>query len=242
VPGRIVDPADAGNFVGESQPIPVRTLPLSTLSLSPFKLATIATFSNELARFSGVQRIITQILTEAFALRLDTELLSSTTLSSTRPAGLQNGLSPIAAATAGSEAMMTDIGALVGALATGGGGDPIFICSPKQAATLRAKVGPQFSYPILASKALAAGNVVAVEASGLVFGFSPVPEFDVTSHAALHMEDATPAPLVTGTGPTVATPVRSLWQTDCTAIRAILRLTWGLRGSGLVQTVTGTNW
>jgi hypothetical protein len=140
--------------------------------------------------------------------------------------------------------MGADIGALVGALAAAGGGtDVIFIAAPRQAATLKLRAGAQFNYPVLASVGLSAGSIVAVETGGVVFGFDPVAQFESSSHSALHMEDTSPAQIaVTGTPNVVAAPVRSLFQTDSTALRMILHVSWGVRAAGLVQVINSVNW
>jgi hypothetical protein len=176
------------------------------------------------------------------ALRFDTELFSTTAASSSRPAGLLEGVTPLPAASAGSEALSADIGALVGGLSSAGGGtDVVFIAAPKQAATLKLRAGAQFNYQVLASVGLSAGSIVAVEAGGVVFGFDPVAQFEPSSNSALHMEDTSPAALVTGAG-TVAAPIRSLFQTDSTALRMILHVSWGVRAAGLVQVINNVNW
>jgi hypothetical protein len=245
VPGRVVVGTDAGGFIVEGGPIPVRAPTMASLTLTPFKLAVICVLSNEIANYSvpNALRVIEQNLNEAAALRLDAEMFSSTAASSSRPAGLLAGLSSVGAATTGSEAMGQDIGKLLGALAAaGGGGSPVFVCSPAQAGSLKLRSGANFDFPVLASPALAAGTVVVVEAGSFVSGFSEVPKIDTTNAGALHMEDATPLALVSGTGPTVASPVRSLFQTDCSAIRMILRCSWGMRATGHAQLLTGATW
>ena len=60
--------------------------------------------------------------------------------------------------------------------------------------------------------------------------------------AVLHMEDTDPQPLTQGTGPTIASPQRSLWQTGCSALKMILQCSWGMRASGHVQVVNSVNW
>jgi hypothetical protein len=241
IPGRVVLAADSGAFVAEGDPIPVRTLPLASVTLSPFRLAVIATLSEEVAAYSNAETVINKILSEAVNLRFDSELLSNTAASGSRPAGLRAGVTPLTGATAGSEAMTADIGALVGALATAGGGqDVVFIASPKQAAALKLRAGAQFTWPILSSPALAAGVVMAIETGGVVFGFSQIPEFEVSRHSALHMEDTSPAAL--NTGGVTASPIRSLWQTATVAMRMSLRVAWSVRATGLVQVLTGANW
>jgi hypothetical protein len=243
VPGRVVTSTDGGGFVGEGAPIPVRAPTLTSLTLTPSKLAVIAVLSNEVGRYSvpNAQRVIEQNLNEAGALRLDAEMFSNTASSSTRPAGLLNSLSTVGAATAGSEAMGQDIGKLLGALASAGGGrNPIFICSPAQAGALKLRAGAQWDYPVLASPALGAGTVLVVEAKSFVSGFSAVPEIDTSAAAVLHMEDTTPLQLVSGASP--ASPIRSLFQTDSTAVRMTLRCSWALRANGHAQLLTGATW
>jgi hypothetical protein len=46
---------------------------------------------------------------------------------------------------------------------------------------------------------------------------------------------------VTGAG-AVASPVRSLWQTDTVGIRAILRCAWALRATGAVAWLQSATW
>jgi hypothetical protein len=114
----------------------------------------------------------------------------------------------------------------------------VFIAPPQQAGALKVWAGPKFDYPVLASAVLAAGTVIAVEASALASAFSPVPEFSSFTQGVLH-EDTEPLPIVDGTP---APGTRSLWQTDAIALRMILRASYGMRGTGLVQVVQGTNW
>jgi hypothetical protein len=244
VPGRIVDPADAGAFVLEGAPIPASQLPLDAGPLlAPFKFAVMASFTNELAEHSNAERVVRQILSEAAALRLDAELFSTTAASTSRPAGLLNNVVALAAASAGDGAMMADIGSLVGALATAGGGsNVIFVCSPPQAAALKLRAGTKFDYPILSSAALTAGSIVAIEAGSFVSGFGPVPEFAVSDQAVLH-ESTVPAALgMVGTPAVVAAPARSMWQTNSTALRMILRCSWAMRATGHIQVINSVTW
>jgi hypothetical protein len=137
--------------------------------------------------------------------------------------------------------MSKDIGALISALSTAGGGQsPFFICNPAQACALKLRSGPNFDFPIHASSALAAGSVVCIEAGSFVSGFSPVPEISVTSSGTLHAEDTTPLPIVADS--TKASPVRALYQTDCSAIRVVLRCAWGMRATGHIQLMNSVTW
>jgi hypothetical protein len=76
--------------------------------------------------------------------------------------------------------------------------------------------------------------------------FVPSPaivRFDVSDQATLHMEDTTPLQIATGAqgSGVLATPTRSLYQTDSLAIRMLVDLNWGLRRAGVIvwtQTMT----
>src|SRR5262249_25618956 len=117
-------------------------------------------------------------------------------VANTSPAGLLNGVSAAAtAATGGGDsAMVKDIEAIFAALATAGAGvAPVFVAAPGQAAAIKCWAGPNFTYPVLPSAAVAAGTLIAVEAPSFVFGYSSVPTFDASHEGVYHMEDTSPA-------------------------------------------------
>jgi hypothetical protein len=247
IPGRIITPDDAGSFVGEGSPIEVRELTLfSGPTLTPFKFAVIVAFTNEMLDYAvaDFEAICRQMLTESASVALDSAIFSADAASSIRPAGILDGIAALTGeAGGGSNAVSKDIGALVGAIASGGTGrNIVFIAAPEQAATLKIWAGPQFDYPILASAALTAGTIIAIEAGSFVSAFDPVPNFNVATGPIIHM-DTTPLAIGTaGSPPTVAAPSRSLWQTDCTGLRMILRCSWGLRATGQVAWISATTW
>ena len=140
-------------------------------------------------------------------------------------------------------ALAKDIEMLLGALAAAGGGvNPVFITSPANCASMKLLVGPRFDYPIIASVGIAAGTLIAIEASSFVSGFSGAPEFFTSVESTLHMETV-PLPFSTvGSPNTIAAPERSLYQTDTVATKMILRCSWAMRAPGHVQYLTGVNW
>jgi hypothetical protein len=248
VPGRVVQASDAGGWTGEGLPLRVRRMDLSGPTLALCQLGAICVFTNELADHSlrAAQKVASELLNEAAALLLDSNLFGNAAASTgVSPAGLLNGVVGIPAATGGGvNAMVKDVEALIAALAAAGGGaNPVFAAAPGQAAAVRAWAGPQFTYPILASAALAAGTIVAIEAKSFVSGFSATPTFDTNDQTVLHLEDISPAQIGTvGTPNVVAAPLRSLWQSNCTAVKMILRCAWGMRATGHVQFVSSTTW
>jgi Phage capsid family len=248
VPSKVVTAADAGTFVKEGEPIPVRNLNIGGPLVEPFRIAAISAFSNVLGEraVSDVEAIIKQCLSEAAALALDAGLLSNAAaVADTRPAGILNGVSPLTATTGGGvNALVGDIKQLIATLASAGAGvAPVFITAPAQAASLKCLAGPKFDYPVLVSTTLASGTVIAIEPTSFVSAFGSTPEFDVSDEALLHMEADTPQQIGTPGPPNViAAPARSLWQTNCTGVRMILRAGWAMRAAGHVQYVSGATW
>jgi hypothetical protein len=221
---------------------------LSGPTLSLCQLGASCIFTNELADHSlrSVQTVARELLNEAVVQLFDSNLLSSAAASAgVSPAGLLNGVSGITAATGGgTNAMVKDVEALIAALATAGGGtNPVFIAAPGQAAAMKMWAGPQFTYPILASAALSAGTIIAIEAKSFCSGFSATPTFDTSDQTMEHLEDTSPGQIsMVGTPNVVAAPLRSLWQSNCTAVKMILHCVWGMRAPNHVQLVSSTTW
>jgi hypothetical protein len=245
VPSAIVTGADAGGFVAEGSPVPVRKRTLSALTLSPCKLLVMNEFSNEAARYSDFDTNNRDALTKATAVLLDSVLLSNTAAAAgTRPAGILNGLTSGTPTAAGADARTTDLRVLIAAQhAANAGARPVFIMAPEQFVVMSDKVGPKFNYPFFGSNALAAGTIICIDVSGFVFAYGSTPpvEFEISDQTALHEEDTSPAQLATGTGPTVATPIRSLWQTNTSVMKMRCELSWAVQ-TGCVNFLSSVNW
>jgi hypothetical protein len=248
VPRRLLVAADAGDFVAEGEPIRVQNLSVTGgPTLSPCKLAVITVFTNTLAQraVADMETIVRQMLGEASALVLDSAIFSATAASAgVRPAGLLAGLSSLTpTANGGQQALSEDIAGLIAALTTGTGRNVVIVAAPPQAAALKVWAGPKFDYPILPSAALTTGTVIAVDADSFVSGFGPEPDFSTSDETVLHHEDTTPLAIGTAGAPTtVAAPSRNLFQTDCTAVKMVLRTSWGLRAAGSVAFIDGVTW
>src|SRR5262245_8967203 len=244
IPGRIVDASDAGAWVGEGQPVPVRTQRMTTgPTLQPRKLVVITTYSREMAESSNLEAVAKALISEAVALRIDAALFSTTADDGITPGGILNGVTPITrTAGGGINAMAGDIRALIAALVTAGAGaDVVFVCHPVQATSLTLTVGAKFNLPVLPSNQLATGTVIAVEASSFVSGFGAVPEFATSNQVPLHFEDTTPGDIVSSGG-AMAVPIKSTFQADLIALRMTLRAAWGMRAKPHVAFLTGATW
>ena len=115
-------------------------------------------------------------------------------------------------------------------------GDFMF-ADPQQAAA-------RFGGRLIVSATCPAGRVIAVDAADFATAQGDAPRFAVSTDATLHEEDTTPLALTTGAqgSGVVATPMRSLFQTDAVAVSMSLYVTWGMRRTGMVQTITAVGW
>jgi Phage capsid family len=243
IPGRALSASQAGQWVPEGGAIPVRQLSFSNVTiLRPRKLAVITVYTREMAENSNIEAILRQTLTEATGIAIDGQMLSTNAGDSSKPAGLFTG-APIAAATGGGvAAMMADLGALFGALAANGAGkSAVVVAAVPQAVGMKAMLGPQWDYPILASSQMAAGTVAVIEVASFVSGFSSTPEFSVSQIGALHMEDTAPTDITGGT-PSPAVPIKSMFQVDALALRTELWASFGMRAVGHTAYLTGATW
>jgi len=235
-------------FVEQGAPLPIRQFVIGGPLLVPKKLATAMAFSRETFEHSvpTIERLTRAALTESVGLSLDTVLLGTGAATNASPAGLRNGISALTASalTPANEAALADVRALVGAVAAVAGNNPIaIIASPTQAASLRLRIAGQLDYPVFASSALASGVVMAVATNAVAAAMDSVPRFDVSTDAAVHMEADSPQQIGTAGSPNVvASPSRSLFQTDCLALRLIMDCNWALRASGAVAWLTTTAW
>jgi hypothetical protein len=243
IPGRTYDPTAAGDWIAEGAAIPFRKPSfLQGPTLAPRKLGVLATFTSEMAMADSVEEFTTAAIKEGAAALLDKKMFSTDVASATAPAGILLGATTVTATSIAEPwAISSDIGALVQALATNGGGlEPVIIAAPAQAASLRMWRQSDF-YSILASVALAAGTVVAVESSSFVSGLDGLPEFSTSKGATLHYEDTSPTDIVSSGG-AVAAPVKNLFQTDVIGLKMILRASWAMRNAKHVSIVEGVTW
>ena len=263
IPSRAATPTVAGSFVAQGGAIPVRQAAFNATTLTPKKMAVITTFTREISEHStpAIEAVLRQAISEDTALAIDTVLMDNTAASTTRPAGLKNGVTGLTATSGGGfAALVGDMKALVGALITGSNGNlrsPVFIMNPVQALaiSLTQNAGGDFpfaaemsrgflqGYPVLQSSTVTAGTVFLVDAADFFSASGDEPRFDVSDQATLHMEDTSPTAIGTaGTPNVVAAPVRSLWQTDTIGLRMIMDLNWAMRRTGTVAFVTSVTW
>jgi len=187
--------------------------------------------------------------------------MDATAASSTRPAGLKNGVTTWTATSGGGfAALVADLKGMVALLISGSNGNlrqPVWIMNPAQALSisLTQNAGGDFpfaaeinnnrfqGYPIILSSTVTAATVFLVDADDFVSVEGDAPLFSVSDQATLHLEDTTPLAIGTAGSPnTVAAPVRSLYQTDSLALRMTMTLNWTLRRTGTLAWTSSVTW
>jgi Phage capsid family len=265
IPKRSATPTIAGSFVAQGGAIPVRVGAVTAITFTPMKMAVISVFTRDIAEHStpSIEALIRSIIVEDTAGALDSVLLDATAATTTRPAGLRAGVTvTTATAGAGIAAFIGDISNLIGALITGSNGNlrsPVWIMRPGDVAKAKLlpatagggefpfmedlTAGTLMGYPVIVSNNVTADQMILVDAADFVSVTGDSPQFLVSDQATLHMEDTTPLAIGTvGSPNTVAAPTRSLYQTDCIAIRMIMDVTWGLTRTGTVAWTETMTW
>ena len=256
----------AGGFVAEGAPIPVKQGALDTTDLTPKSLKVISTFTREIALRSNpaIEALIRNQIMGDTSEALDTALLDAGPRDTIRPAGFQNVLATgagniITSAGATSANILADtadaLGRVIAARLNGGG---VWIMNPLRVLGLMDKQdaasgvfvfrdelqsGMFRGYPYISSTNVPAAVVYFAAEGSVAFASEYGPSIDVSNSASLHFEDTTPLDIGTdGTPNVVASPVKSLFQTDSIALRFTQGLDWRIvRGAG-IQVIDGCAW
>jgi hypothetical protein len=211
--------------------------------LTPDKLAVIAVLTHEMLSRANAEAMVRDALTRSAALALDTALFDANASSATRPAGLRYGISASTASalTDRTEAMLADIATLAGAVAPVAGNAPIaLVAAPARAMMLRLRSPRELPVSVLASSAVAAGDLLAIAPPALVSAVGNV-QIEAGRESTIHMFDPADAS-VPGTPNVVSAPVRSMWQTDCIGLRLLMTASGGLRDPRGLAWLTTTAW
>jgi HK97 family phage prohead protease/HK97 family phage major capsid protein len=218
IPSRASTPSIGGSFVGEGAPIPVRRLGLQSITLTPKKMGVLSVFSREIARYStpAIETLIRQEIIADTAITLDSLLRA-----------------PFDLANSSRNLVLIVNPAQLEALNLTPGAD----------GTLGWAAGIVGRYNVIASTGVTAGTLIMLDASDFVTATGDAPEFEVSQEATIHMEDTTPLQIGTAGSPaTIAAPTQSMFQTAQLAIRMLMDVSWAMRRSGMVQTITGATW
>ena len=259
IPARAATPNLAGAFRAEGAAIRVGAIGLTSTTLTPKSLGVIGTYTNELMERStpNILDIIRTAMIQDTATALDTAFLGATVGSATVPAGIQTAAAGgNTAASAGNTTanIIADVRARLQAMtALNLGRRPVWIMSPSRWYGVKLSVtaagtpafpeaanGTLMGAPVVTSTNVPAAMVFLVDAAEIAFA-GGAPRFLGTDVATIHEEDTTPLPIIGGTG-TAAQPVRSLFQTNSSALRATWEIDWAVMRAGAVQTISAAAW
>jgi hypothetical protein len=238
--GRPAAPA----FVGEAAPAPAVDLLTSGAILGPAcKILILSGITSELQSASGdtAEAVIGHALAISCEQSVDGALFSNAPATAIAPAGLLNGIAPLAASAAiGTPAIADDLGSLAGAIGANGisADDMVVVTTPDLAAKLRVLASPKFTNTVLSSVYLAAGTVVGIVPRGLAVGYVGAVEVETSPAAAIHFDTA-PLP-ITAPG-SVAAPVQSAFQQNLIILKIRARCAWCVQ-PGAVAVVQGASW
>jgi hypothetical protein len=262
MPTRSATPTVAGSFVGEGAPIPVRQAAFLPVTIGLKKMAIICSYTRELAEHSTpqIEGLLRKLISEDTEVAVDTTLIDNVAISGIRPAGLRNGVSGLTATAGGGfAALLGDIKQLVGVLSAANAlRVPVWIMNPQQAISISLTInsggffpfkaeidsGMLQGYPVITSNTVPLGTVIILNADDFMSVTGDDPRFDVSDQATLHFEDTTPLQIASGAqgSGVLATPTRSLFQTDSLALRMILPMNWAMRRTGVVAWVSSVTW
>lgn len=265
VPSRSRTPTLAGSFVGEGMAIPVRQGAFVSQSYTPKKMAVITVWTKEMDEHSipAIEGVLREAVQEDTAVAIDSVLLDANPATTIRPAGLLNGVAaqtPTPITNGALAALIGDIKLLVGALTTATLGNirnPVWLMNPVDMLSIALVNAPNTgifpfaaevargtlaTIPIIDSATVPPKTLILLDAADFVTMTGDSMRFEISDQATLHMEDTAPLDLVSGSPGTVASPQRSLFQTDSLALRMILPMNWGLRRTGMLAWVQNVTW
>jgi len=263
IPTRSRTPTIAGSFVAEGSAIPVRQGAFTTQFLIPKKLGVITSYTREMSIHSvpAIEGILREAIQIDTTVAVDSVLIDANAATATRPAGLLNGIAALTATSGGGfAAVVGDIKQLTGALTTATYGNTrslTWLMNPTNINSMKLTVatntgvfpwrdelerGTLNGYPVIDSATVPANTVILVDAADFVTASGDGPTFATSDQATLHFEDTAPLDLVAGSPGVVASPQRSLFQTDSMALRMTWDLNWLMRRSGMIAWTQSVTW
>lgn len=259
IPGLTAGGAN-GSFFGEGSPIRVGRITTNSTTMGIKKMGVIIPFTREAAKRStpSLEQLVRDAILADTAATLDSIMLDATASSTIRPAGLLNGISATATGYGGGdyEAVIADFKALLAPFIAANAADSItVIMNPAQGLSIDTMQGPSGTgglgewfgklrnrVNIVESTNATAGRLVALRTRDFATALGDSPDFEMSNQATVHMEDASPLEIVSGTGPATADPVRSFWQTDTMGVRMVMEVNWQMLRSGMVRWIDGTSY
>jgi HK97 family phage major capsid protein len=266
---RIVGQTSGGTarWVGQGKAKPVTKVDYNALTTGFTKVAAITVMTQELIRLSdpAAETLARNWLAKAVIERIDSDLFDPdvAAVSGVNPAGLLNGIAPVAGPTSGDA---DDIRCAILRLwapwdALNMGNDrPAYFTTPAVArylASLRDPLGnvafpgltstgggmldgiPLYTSQYLANNGGSGGSpFILVDQAEIFLADDGNVTVDASEHATIEMSD-TPVGSTSATVTSNGSPFVNMFQTDSVALRAERWIWWGLRRTGAIQWIDG---
>lgn len=253
------DGAATGYWVGESKAIPVSKADFNDVDLEPLEVDALAVCSQRLLRDSSpsAEMWIRDSIAQASAQRVDTTFLSNAAASAgVSPAGILNGLTPLAPSGADAAAVRADFQALVAPfLEAKNGGGLVQIMTPSMAMALSMLVnalgqtefpdvmetgGTLFKRPVYTGDNVAGGDWIVLKPSDIwKIGDTGI-QVSMSDQATIEMNDAPAGASDTPTA--MASHTVSLWQTNSVGFKVTRGINYKIRRAGAVQVLSNAEY
>jgi hypothetical protein len=234
-------------FIPEKGAIPVEQTQFGAMTVGPTRrVRVIAVFTRELneATPETAASAIGKVLSDRMLVSIDKAAFGNQADDGTTPIGLLNGATVVTASTASdvANAMAEDLAGLADAIGAKGidTSDIVYICGPREATLIKARMGPMFDNLVLPTLGLPTAKMVAAIAPNAVaFGYDGPPKIETSEEGELNM--ASPALEIVNSGGTVSVPTGSLYQKDSVGIKVTANCAWCCV-PGAAATVSSISW
>lgn len=259
----------SANWVGQGKSKPVTKFDFNAVTVPFTKIAAISVLTQELVRFSdpSAQALVRDSLADAVIARADTDLFDPdlAAVANVNPAGLLNGVAPVAVA--GGSIDYSDPASVRCAIAalwapwdsTNLGSRPAYYTTPAVARMLAFAIDPLgnrafpditptggflLGVPVRISQYLANNGgsggapFILVDESEIWLADDGSVTLDASEQATIEMSD-TPVGSSSATVTSNGSPFVNMWQTNSIALRAERFIWWGPRRSGAIQWIDG---
>ena len=230
-------------WVGEAAPAPVTSAAFNAVFLTWSKVYALSVLSQEIIRFSNpaVEALVQADLLKATAQGIDTTFLgNSAAVANISPAGMLNGVTPVAATGTDYESLRKDVQAVLAPFiaANYNLSSAVFVMSPARALAIGSMLTPLgvLAFPTLTMEGgylmgvkvitsnNVAGNVIDLFIQDEIFLSEDAgPQIDISTEASIIMDSAP------GTGGGLTAQPTSMFQNNLVAIRIGQFINWAKR-------------
>jgi hypothetical protein len=233
-----------GSWVAEGSAIPILPMSFEQNTLDLLKVASIVVLTDESLNEADAEAGIRRDLIDGMAAAIDTAFLDPDNAGTAgeTPASITNGLTPISIGTGDQDDVRRALSIMIDEF-EGDLTQAVFIGRPELFAMLNGygyedvgiRGGTLVGAPAIASRGLPNADglyrLVLLDPGGIAYADDPTAtQITASQNAAVEMRDD---PTGSSTTPTPANLV-SLFQTDCTAIKALAYANWSVEQAGAV--------